>query len=171
MKRPIPPVFTNVRIFGAIAETAFTRMSEDMAKNIRPASGGGSGTIKTYDPEQKSLKDALICIVFSCIWLEALLHLLIVRQFGRKCFKKVDRWPYGKKLELLGCTNVELLKQVGQLRESRKEIVHEKAYFEFTADGEFKGEVKAAQDEAENARTVMSGVRDWCREHFEIDPL
>ena len=165
------PVFTNVHIFGAIADAAYTRMSDDMDKNIRPMPDGSPGTIKTFDTEQKSFKEAMISIVFSCIWLEALLHLLIVRKFGRKCFEKVDRrLSYGKKLQLLGCTDEQLLEWTGQLQESRRQLVHEKAHLEYTDEGVFTGEVKTAQAEAEHARRVMVRVREWCQEAFGIDP-
>ena len=164
------PVFTNVHIFGAIADAAYERMSEDMAKNVRAMPDGSPGTIKVLDPEQKSFKDAMISIVFSCIWLEALLHLLIVRQFGRKCFEKVDRGlSYGDKLRLLGCSDDQLLEWTGQLQGSRRQLVHEKAHLDYSDEGVFTGEVKTAQEEAENARRVMTGVRNWCREALEID--
>lgn len=164
------PIFTNVHIFGAIADEAYERMSEDMAKNVCAMPDGSLGTIKVFDPEQKSFKDALISIVFSCIWLEGLLHFLIVRKFNRKCFEKVDRrLSYGKKLQLLGCVDEHLLAWTGQLQESRRQIVHEKAHLDYTDEGVFTGEVKSAQDEADNARRVVVRVREWCREALDID--
>ena len=165
------PVFTNVHIFGAIADAAYERMHEDMANNVRPMPDGSPGTIKVFDLEQRSFKDAMISIVFSCIWLEALLHLLIVQRLGRECFKKVDRqMSYGEKLSLLGCSDDKLLDWIGQLQGSRRQLVHEKAHLEYAEDGAFAGEVRTAQDEAENARRVMVGVRQWCREALDIDP-
>lgn len=164
------PVFSNVRVFGAIADAAYERMSEEMAKDVCPMPDGSPGTVKVFDPEQKSFKDAMISVVFSCIWLEALLHLLIVRKFGRKCFKKVDkRLSYGKKLQLLGCTDEGLLGWTRRLQKARRQLVHEKAHLDYTDEGAFVGEEMTAQDEAENARRVMVGVREWCREAFEID--
>ena len=171
MEAEYKPIFTNVHIFGAIADAAYKRMSEDMDRNVRPMPDGSPGTIKTFDPEQKSFKEAMISVVFSCIWLEALLHLLIVRKFGRKCFKKVDRrLSYREKLGLLGCGDDRLLEWTEQLQGSRRQLVHEKAHLEYSDEGVFTGEVKTAQDEAENAKRVMIGVRKWCREAFEIDP-
>ena len=164
------PVFTNVHIFGAIADTAYNKMSEDMDKNVRSKPDGSPGVIKTFDPEQTSFKEAMISIVFSCIWLEALLHLLIVRKFGRKRFRKVDKYTYEKKLELLECSNEQLLGNVERLRTARRELVHEKAHSEYGDAGEFTGEQRTAQDEAENARAVIVEVRKWCQEAFEIDP-
>ena len=165
------PVFTNVHTFGAIADAAYERMSEDMAKNVRAMPDGSPGTIKIFDPEQTSFKDAMISIVFSCIWLEALLHLLIVQKLGRKCFDKVDRrLSYGQKLQLLGCTDERLLGLTARLQQSRRRLVHEKAHLDFNDEGVFTGEVTTAQCEAENAKKVMERVREWCREAFEIDP-
>ena len=163
-------VFTNVHIFGAIADAAYERMSEDMAKNVRAMPDGSPERIKVFDPQQKSFKDAMISIVFSCIWLEALLHLLIVRQFGRECFRKVDRrLSYGEKLSLLGCSDDQLLEWTSQLQGSRRQLVHEKAHLQYTDEGAFVGEMKTAQDEAKNAKRVMTGVTNWCRGVIEID--
>ena len=41
----------------------------------------------TYDPGQTSFKQSMISIVFTGIWLEALMHLLIVRRYGENKFK------------------------------------------------------------------------------------
>ena len=170
MKSELKPVFTNVHIFGAIADAAYEKMSEDMDKNVRP-NPDGAGVIKTFDPEQTSFKEAMISIVFSCIWLEATLHLLIVRKLGRECFKEADWSTYEKKLQLLGCSDEQLLKNVALLRASRRELIHEKAHKEYNDEGKFTGALKTAQDEAENARAVIIGVRKWCQEAFKFDPL
>ena len=86
------------------------------------------------------------------------MHLLIVDKFGKKCFKEVDKKTYEKKLELLGCRDTVLLENVERLRKVRRELVHEKANFEFNDVGKFTG---TGQDEAENARAVMTGVEKW----------
>ena len=161
--------FSNVRIFRAIADRAYDKMSEDMDKNIRARPDGGPGVIKTFDPEQTSFKEAMISIVFTCIWLEATLHLLIVRMRGSKRFEEVDKRPYEEKLRMLGCGDGQLLNKVEILRSTRRQLVHEKAYFEFNEEGEFTGETRIAQDEAENARAVIVGVSKWCREVFNVD--
>ena len=163
------PIFTNVRIFSSIAHTAYKKMSEDMRKSIRPKPDGSPGVIKEFDPTQVSFKEAMISIVFSCIWLEATLHLLIVQNRGRECFKKVDRSPYEEKLRLLECGDERLLRNVNRLQIARKELVHEKAHFDFSESGEFTGKLMTAQDEAENARAVVVGVKKWCQEAFNVD--
>lgn len=165
------PVFTNVHIFGAIADTAYKKMSELLANNIRRNPDSSSGVIKIFDPEQTSFKEAMISIVFSCMWLEATLHLLIVRKFDRERFKNADRrLSYEEKLRLLECRDEQLLNNVERLRKSRRELVHEKAHLEFSQAGEFLGELKTAQDEAENARAVIVGLRKWCQEALGFAP-
>ena len=61
------PAFRNLHIFGAISDSTYERMSEDMAKNVHAKPDGNPGTINVFDPEHKSFKDAMISIVFSCI--------------------------------------------------------------------------------------------------------
>ena len=68
---------------------------------------------------------------------------------------------YEGKLNLLDCREEELLKNVEQLRKARRDLVHEKAHLEFNNAGEFTGELRAAQDEAKNARAVMLGIEKW----------
>ena len=135
------PILTNVGVYRSIADAAYRKVSEDMGENVRPRPDGDPGVIKAFDPEQLSFKQAMISVVFTCIWLEATLHLLIVGKHGRKCFREVDKVPYETKLHLLGCRNAE-------------SVV-------FTCTGEFTGVLRIAQDEAENARAVMLGVEKW----------
>ncbi len=74
---------------------------------------------------------------------------------------KVDHAGYGDMLTLLGCGDEELLGKVERLQQARRELVHEKAHLEFNDAGEFTGESRTAQDEAENARTVVLAVEKW----------
>ena len=154
------PILTNVDIYQSIADAAYHNMSEGMGKNVRPRPEGSPGTVKTFDPEQTSFKQAMISIVFTCIWLEANLHLRIVNKFGKKCFKEADGKPYEEKLKLLGCESTELLENVKRLRTARNELVHEKAHFEFNDAGKCTV-MRPAQDEAKNAKVVMTGVGKW----------
>ena len=66
--------------------------------------------------------------------------------------------PYRDKLTLLGCGDEDLLGNAERLQQARRELVHEKAHFEFNDAGEFTGELRTAQDEAESARAVMLAV-------------
>ena len=155
------PILTNVDIYKLIANAAYYNMSEDMGKNVKPRPEDSSGAIKTFDPEQTSFKQAMISTVFTCIWLEAILHLRIVAKSEKKCYTKVDHKIFEEKLKLLGCRDTELLENVERLRKVRNELVHEKAYCEFNDADEFTGESRTGQDEAENARAVMTGVEKW----------
>ena len=106
----------------------------------------------TYDPGQTSFKQSMISIVFTGIWLEALMHLLIVRRYGENKFKEYDRKKtYEEKLELLGCIDQELLARVSRFHKTRKSLVHEKAHFD-------NNEIMMAQDEAENAHEILVGI-------------
>ena len=155
------PVLTNVGIFRSIADDAYRQMSVDMDAHVRAVAEGSDVVVKTFDPEQLSFKQAMISVVFTCIWLEATLHLLIVGKFGRKGYtNKVDHDGYGAKLTLLDCRDKELLSNVERLRKARRELVHEKAHSQFNHAGEFTGELRVAQDEAENARAVMLAVEE-----------
>ncbi len=60
----------------------------------RPKTNGEPGLIITYDPNQKSFKNAFITIVFCGVFLESLLHLLIVERKGLDTFKRYDWKPY-----------------------------------------------------------------------------
>lgn len=72
-------VITNVFIYKAIAIGAHLEMHELINAGRRPKVDGSPGWIITYDPEHRSFKQAMISIVFTGMWLEAFLHLRIVR--------------------------------------------------------------------------------------------
>ena len=153
------PILTNVGIYRSIAEDAYRQMAADMDENVQAAAEGSDVVVKAFDPAQLSFKQAMISVVFTCIWLEAALHLLIVGKLGREAYtNKVDYSGYGAKLALLGCGDEDLLANVERLQQARRELVHEKAHFEFNDAREFTGELRGAQDEAENARAVMLAV-------------
>ena len=124
------PILTNVCTYKAIAEEAYREMAKDLERNVRPNPDGRGGAIKLFDPEQTSFKQAMVSVVFTCIWLEATLHLLIVGRYGKNRFKELDRHPYEHKLEALGCDDEDLINRVGRLRNARRELVHEKAHLE-----------------------------------------
>ena len=156
------PVLTNVRIFRSIAEDAYRQMAAGMAEDVRAVQGGAGAVVETFDPEQLSFKQAMISVVFTCVWLEATLHLLIVRNLGREAYtNKVDRSDYAAKLTLLACGDGDLLRNAERLQAARRDLIHEKAHFKFNDEGLFTGEIRTAQDEAENARAVMLSVEGW----------
>ena len=79
-------VHTNVRFFYEIAKKSYEVMKADFDSHRRPKPGGEHGWILTWDPDHKSFKKAFVTIVFCGVWLEAMLHLLIVRDKGIKVF-------------------------------------------------------------------------------------
>lgn len=145
-------VHTNVEIYKAIAEDAYEEMILIDSSSSTPREDGADGFIIKYDPEHRSFKKSMIVVVFTGMWLEALLHLEIVKKLGETEFKKVDRKKtYEQKLELLGIINPELLGKVKKFRETRKELVHEKAFLE-------NSQIKTAQNEATLAKEIMHEI-------------
>jgi len=121
-------MFTNQKIYLNIAEEALAELERLTDQGRRPMSNGQQGYIVTYDPDRKSFKQAFIAIVFSCIYLEALLFAVGTKLYGRTEWSKSvnDRLPYEKKLPRLGVNDAELISESEYLRELRKEIIHEK---------------------------------------------
>jgi hypothetical protein len=119
-------------------------MQELIESGRRPKEDGSLDWILQFDPNQKSFQQAMIAIVFTGMWLEALLHLLIVRDHGEEKFREFDFKSYEEKLRLVGIDDTSILEAAARFRRARKELVHEKAYFD-------TGETKTAQDEGRNA--------------------
>lgn len=139
---------TNAAVYQAIADEAYQQMVHSIETGRRPKEDGSPGWIVTYDPSQTSFKQAMICIVFTGMWLEAKMHLRIVKAHGKDRFKEVDFKSYEEKLKLLGITDEVLLHSVSEFRESRRTLVHEKAHFD-------DGQVRWAQKEAEKAHGLL----------------
>lgn len=145
-------LFTNINIYREIAEDACEAMWELDKVGRTPKNDGSGGYVLNYDPDRRSFKNAMVVIVFTGMWLEALLHQIIVDIHGEDKFNKVDRsFNYERKLELIGVTDSTLLGKVKRFRESRKELVHEKAHFD-------AGVIKVAQEEATLASEVMREI-------------
>lgn len=141
-------LISNVTAYKAIALDAHQKMHEYINTGRRPKDDGSPGWVLSFDPEQNSFKQAMITIVFIGMWLEALLHLLIVRRLGIEMYKEYDFKPYEDKIRLLGCLDKSILDAAEKFRKCRKELVHEKAYSD-------SGEIKIAQDEADSAYDLL----------------
>lgn len=148
-------ISSNISVYRAISEEAYLKMRKLIDAGRTPKANGGERWIIKYDPEQKSFKQAMISIVFTGMWLEALMHQKIVSEFDEQTFRDYDFKQYKEKLRLLGCHNRNILERAEKFRKCRKELVHEKAHFD-------TGEIKKAQDEAENARQLLLDLS----EHF-----
>lgn len=145
-------IVTNVEIYKAVADEAYEEMVQLARTGRRTKPDGSAGWILTYDPTHASFKKAMISLVFTGMWLESLVHLVIIRKFGETKFKEYDFKAYEEKLRLLGITDKELLDSVSRFRAVRKfSLVHEKAHFD-------DGEIKTAQSEAENAHQMLHAI-------------
>lgn len=111
----------------------------------------GKGWILTFDPSRRSFKAALIHIIFSACWLEAKLHLEIASRFSKTKADQFDKKRYEDKLELLGVLDEELRGRFTSFRDLRRELAHEKAFFN-------QGSVLVAQKEARQVRMLMQEV-------------
>jgi len=148
-------MITNIEIYKTIADEAYQKMVQLMEAGRPPKPDGSAGRTIIYDPNQNSFKQSMISIVFTGMWLESLIHLLIVKKHGKEKFKEYDFKSYEEKLQLLGCMEQNLLDRVLRFRKTRKSLVHEKAHLD-------DGEIKLAQDEAENAHQILICIY----EHF-----
>ena len=145
-------IHTNVRVFYKIAQEAYVMMSEDINSRRRKKPGNEPGYIITYDPNQTSFKNAFIVIVFSGVFLESILHLLIVKQKGIKAFEENDRkLNYESKFKLLGCDDESIMDLCKNFRAARREVVHEKAHLDSES-------FRNAQKEAKSAIELVNKV-------------
>ncbi|WHZ23296.1 MAG: hypothetical protein OJF47_002408 [Nitrospira sp.] len=145
---------TNVSVYKAIAISAHLKMHELTNAGRRLKDGGSPGWIITFDHEQRSFKQAMIAIVFTGMWLEAFLHLRIVRDHGLKKFKEYDFKSLADKLQLLGCSEPAIIEAAQKFQKCRKELVHEKAYCD-------AGQITKAQDGADNANQLLLAIDEW----------
>ena len=151
-------IFTNLQVFYKITKEAYVSMNEDIISGRIPKPGGEPGWIITYDPDQKCFKNALITIVFCGVWLESLLHLLIVDRKSIEIFKKYDQKSLEDKIQLLGCDDQSIIDLCEHFRKIRREIVHEKAHLDFD-------KCQMAEKEAKKAMDLITKV---CA-HFKIE--
>ena len=158
-------IHTDVRKFYQIAQESIAFVRKDLAERIRPTPGGGFSS--KVDPESRGMKASFTAIVFSGVFLDAVLHLLLVSRKGVSVARKLDREIYEVKLRALGCEDARILALCKEYRDSRNEIVHEKAYFE---DSHRLPPI--AQVEAEAAISLIEKVIDFfgIREKLALNP-
>jgi len=124
-----------------------------MQNGRKPKPNGEPGYVLTYDPDHKSFKESLVAIIFSGIYLEALLHQLIVERKGIDEFKKVDFEIYEAKLKLLNCNDTSIINECEHYRNVRNELAHEKAYDEQT--------IRRGQTEATRAFNMIKSINTY----------
>ncbi len=154
-------VITNVKIYKAIADEAHKKMVELIEAGWRPKPDGSDGWIITYDPNQTSFKQAMITIVFTGMWLDASLHLFLVKKYGKKEViekkNEYDFTPYEEKLKLLGCTDAKLIADTKRFREKiRNTLVHEKAYKD--------DEIRYTQNDTADAHELLIAIQKYFSE-------
>ena len=132
----------------------------------RPKPDGSPGFVITPDPEQKSFKQAIVCIAFAGMWFEALVHLVMVDHFGEEVANDWDRRSYRNKFEKLGCKDQEILDQIQRFADSRNDLMHEKAHWNqdhfTTAQKEAEGAIEFIKIVSEFIETMSSSQQARC---------
>jgi len=146
-------IHSNVWSFYDIAHESHEEMERLIEEGKRPKPNGEKGFIQTYDPKKRSFKNAFITIVFCGVYLESLLHILMVKRCGKSAAKKNDRATYEEKLKIIGITNLDIFAECKHFASVRREIVHEKAHLD-------SGEVRTAQTEANRAFKFISQLNE-----------
>lgn len=141
---------TNCFLYLKIANESFEAMNENIAKNVIPKPNGEEGNVVKADPEQKSFKSSMVSVVFFAMYLDSILHILISKKVGIDEYKKYDFKKYEDKLRILGVSDPLILKRVENFRNSRKELVHEKALY--------PSEFRKGQDEANKANQLIKDI-------------
>jgi hypothetical protein len=146
---------TNLNVYLAIAEEALAE-SERLAKLARtPKPDGKRGFVVQFDPKRGSFKNSLIAIVFSAIYLEALFYIEGVRRLGTKGYDTYDHRKYEVKLKRFGLSDPKLLAEAKHFRETRNDIVHERAT---EMSNMTQNKILSAQDEARKAIAFVKHV-------------
>lgn len=155
-------VISNELVYFEIVKESFLSMTSLVQNGSRPLPTSVSGQIFSYDPEHKSFKAAIATIIFSGVYLEALLHRLIVKKDGIEGYKKCDRnkREYEKKLRLLGCRDEKIIEECEHFRIVRRELVHEKAHLPLHQES-----IRSAQQEAARVFELLESIHAY----FGID--
>jgi hypothetical protein len=146
-------VFTNLSIYLAIAEEALAESTRLLEAGRTPKPDGQPGYILSSDPGRKSFKQSFIAIAFAGMYLEALVALIGRARLG-KAF-------YDEKLKVLGVNDERDLASCKRFRETRNNLIHEKA-LDFEAlrpDKKIrKKEIRVAQEEASLAVDFVKSI-------------
>lgn len=145
---------SNVSTYKEIADEAYANMVRYRKDSKVPREDGSGGYVINYNLGQSAFRQSMVVIVFTGMWLEAFLHHHIVKTHDEETFKKYDRKSYRDKLILIGINDNDFLDKVDSFKNTRRELVHEKAHFD-------KGEIKWAEEEAESAYVIMECINDY----------
>jgi hypothetical protein len=139
---------SNLSVYRAIAEDANAEAQSLWASARQPKPDGSPGFVIAYDPSRRSFKQSLVAIAFAGIYFEALLFVVGTERLGARWRDDVDRKPYEDRLKVLGITDEAVLSSARRLRQSRHDLVHEKAV---PIDEISHGELRWAHEEAAHA--------------------
>lgn len=150
-------MISNLNTYLQIAIEAGRRSRRIASAQTRSKPGGDLGRIILYDPGQRSFKQALIAVVFAGIYLDALLRIEGFRRFGKSKWNRIgnDDRRYEAKLKVLGVTDERVLRACKEFRETRNDIVHERA-LQLAPQTNVK--LRVAQREADNALAFIQRV-------------
>ncbi|MEE9614005.1 MAG: hypothetical protein V3W31_03495 [Thermodesulfobacteriota bacterium] len=146
---------SNLSVYYELAKESLAECQRLSKSQRRPKAGGEPGHIITYDPTAKSFKHALTAIVFSGIYLEALMFVEGRKRLEKRQYKKMDGQTYEQKLCALGITDAKVLSACAKFRKTRNDLVHEEAIDLSLAT---KKKFRWAQDEAEHALDFISNI-------------
>jgi hypothetical protein len=147
-------MISNINVYLSIAEEALaeTRRLMAAARSPRP---DRDGHVIAWDPDRKSFKQSLVAIAFAGMYLEALLFLVGVSRLGKAQYLEIDKRKYEVKLSALGITDPKLLAECERFRETRNDLIHEKAVKPHELDS---ASLRQAQHEAAAAVAFVKSV-------------
>lgn len=119
-------MISNKGIFLSVAREAHQQMKRLLEEGRTPKPDGSPGYIIKLDPEHRAFKQALIVVMFSGVYFEALTY-YVARQVSKSKADKVGNASYREKLVALGISDEELLHSAEAFRADRNDLVHEKA--------------------------------------------
>ena len=159
MDASFDPIFTNVAAYREIAAEALRESEAFFEAHRRPKGDGSGGHILSVDPDRQSFKQSLIAIAFTGMFIEAALWLYGCRKLGIDKYRPVDGKPLEKRLRDLGIDDKDLETKLKDYRETRKDLVHEKAV-PLSLD---RTPVRHAQKEAKKSVELMLQVETLLR--------
>jgi hypothetical protein len=128
-------------------------MVDHYDKSRRPKEDGSEGFIITYDSSQLSFKKSMVALVFTAMWLEAILHLTLVSKFGLESVKGINKKYklYEDKLRHIDVLDLDVISNVVKFRLTRNELIHENSHLD-------KCDIMNAKDEVHLANKVMIDI-------------
>jgi hypothetical protein len=131
-------VISNLTLFRHMAEEAAAKSLESLNAHRTPKPNGETGFINHPDPDRVSMKQALIAIAFSGIYLEALIRIakLDAKKMGlRFVAKAAEQGRYGGKLQAVGIKDPATVEEANHFNDVRDDLIHEEPYEISTAPG------------------------------------